>query len=374
MLNEFDYDAGSTALTRFNNNYLAISQGGQTPQDYPFRYTAPSNTGFHSGFDLDNNGQIDSTPGDLNYGGDAFGFGEFEGKYGMAILSKFPIDTTAIRTFQLLKWQDVPGNLIPSTFYSDEEKAALRLSSKSHWDIPVEVNGQRIHLLCSHPTPPVFDGPEDRNGRRNHDEIRLWADYLTPASASYITDDQGNPASLSEAERFVLLGDQNADPTRGDSFQTAINQWLNHPRIDASFTPERTGTSTATTRDYTATFNLRVDYVLPSKSGFNIQDGAVFWPTGNSPGVIQLGASDHRPVYLDLEIIPTIEEAVRELSIEDGFLSWQALPETSYQLETSSDLEVWRDLETPITISEGAATAEIPPASDTRFLRVKVAP
>ncbi|MEN8754873.1 MAG: endonuclease/exonuclease/phosphatase family protein [Akkermansiaceae bacterium] len=372
LLNEFDYDAGSAALTRFNNNYLAISQNGQTAQNYPYRYTAPSNTGIHSGFDLDHNNVIDNSPGDTGYGGDAFGFGEFEGKYGMAILSKFPVDTAAIRTFQLLKWQDMPGNLIPTTFYTEDEKAALRLSSKSHWDIPVEVNGQRIHLLCSHPTPPVFDGPEDRNGRRNHDEIRLWADFLTPANAGYLTDDQGNPASLPETERFILLGDQNADPTRGDSFQSAINQWLNHPRIDASFTPKRTGTSTPTTSDYTASFSLRVDYVLPSKSGFEIRDGAVFWPTGNSPGANRIGASDHRPVYLDLEIIPTIEEAVRDLIMDSNTLTWKALPDITYQIETSTDLDNWSEFSTVITIINGQASADISPALPIRFLRVKV--
>lgn len=372
LLNEFDYDAGSAALTRFNNHYLSVSQGGQSPQNYPYRYTAPSNTGIHSGFDLDNSGTVDSTSGDVSYGGDAFGFGEFEGKYGMAILSKFPIDTEAIRTFQLFKWQDMPGNLIPATFYTDEEKAALRLSSKSHWDVPVAVNGQRIHLLCSHPTPPVFDGPEDRNGRRNHDEIRLWADYLTPENASYLIDDLGHPASLPETARFVLLGDQNADPVRGDSFQRAIHQWLDHPRIDASFTPERTGTANAASKTHTATFNLRVDYVLPSKAGFHIEDGAVFWPTGNSPGASLLGASDHRPVYLDLELVPTIEEAVRGLTIDEGVLSWQGLPETDYQIEASTDLENWSALEAEIIFSEGTASVGIPASPVTRFLRVKV--
>ena len=35
-----------------------------------------------------------------------------------------------------------------------------------------------VHFLVSHPTPPTFDGAEDRNGTRNHDEIRFWADYI----------------------------------------------------------------------------------------------------------------------------------------------------------------------------------------------------
>ncbi len=57
----------------------------------------------------------------------------------------------------------------------------LRLSSKSHWDIPLQIGGAIVHVLTAHPTPPVFDGPEDRNGCRNHDEIRLWSDYIDPS-------------------------------------------------------------------------------------------------------------------------------------------------------------------------------------------------
>ena len=56
-------------------------------------------------------------------------------------------------------------------------------------------------LLVAHPTPPVFDGPEDRNGRRNFDEIPLLGDYVTGRSG-YIYDDDGGrggpkPASSS---------------------------------------------------------------------------------------------------------------------------------------------------------------------------------
>lgn len=377
LLNEFDYDAGSTALTRFHNNYLSVSQGGQTALDYPYRYTAPSNTGIHSGFDLDNNNQIDSSPGDINYGGDAFGFGEFEGKYGMAILSKYPIDTAAIRTFQLLKWQSMPGNLIPQSFYSEVEKAELRLSSKSHWDIPVLVDGQRIHLLCSHPTPPVFDGTEDRNGRRNHDEIRLWADFLSDHN-DYLIDDLGQSGGLADGERFILLGDQNADPTRGDSFNTAIDQWLDHPKINASFTPERSGTSSALSRFDTATFSLRVDYVLPSKTGLEILDGAVFWPSSGQTGANRLAASDHRPVYLDLKIVPSFEEAVRDLDIsvndDTAAISWRALDGISYALETSHDLTNWSPLNVAVSLDDGICSASFPVTKARRFLRVSFSP
>jgi len=327
-LNEFDYDAGPTALTRFHNNYLAVSQNGRPAQTYPYRYTAPSNTGIPSGFDLDNNGSVDTTPGDITYGNDSYGFGEFEGKYGMAILSKYPLDTAAIRTFQLFKWDAMPGNVIPADYYSPAEKAAIRLSSKSHWDVPIIIEGQRLHFLVSHPTPPVFDEMEDRNGRRNHDEIRLWADYLTDASPAYLIDDKGVVGGI-PGERFVIAGDQNADPIEGDSFQNAINQLLLHPLVDASVTPERTGASSGAARFHTATFDLRADYVLPSKEGFSNLGGAVFWPTGSDPGANLLSASDHRPVYMDLELEPFPNEVVRDLGIivsnGDATLRWQGI-------------------------------------------------
>ena len=373
LLNEFDYDAGSSALTRFNSNYLKISQGGQTPIDYPYRYTAPSNTGIHSGFDLDGNGQIDSTSGDLNYGGDAWGFGEFEGKYGMAILSKYPIETDAIRTFQLLKWKSMPENVIPSGFYSEEEEEDLRLSSKSHWDVPIMVQGQKIHLLCSHPTPPVFDGSEDRNGRRNHDEIRLWADYLTN-EADYLIDDLGHRGGLPQDARFILLGDQNADPTRGDSFDTAIAQWLEHPRINASFSPERSGTSSTAARFDTSTFGLRVDYVLPSQTGFKITAGAVFWPTGNSLGANRVTISDHRPVYLDLEILPTLKEAIRDLSIQKneagGTITWRGISGVEYEIQQSGELIHWTPFDVTISSEGGVWSASFPLIQAPRFLRI----
>lgn len=373
VLNEFDYDAGSTALTRFHNNYLAVSQNSRPAQSYPYRYTAPSNTGTPSGFDLDNNGNVDSTPGDISYGNDSYGFGEFEGKYGMAVLSKYPIDTEAIRTFQLFKWADMPGNVIPPGYYSADELAVFRLSSKSHWDIPIIVGGQRLHFLVSHPTPPVFDGAEDKNGRRNHDEIRLWSDYLSSTSSGYLTDDNGLAGGL-KGERFVIAGDQNADPNAGDSFQNAINQLLLNPLVDASVAPERTGTSTASTRFNTATFGLRADYVLPSKAGFTNLGGAVFWPTGNEPGTNLLSASDHRPVYMDLELEPFPEELIREVEVsvasDTVMLSWLGVSDASYKIETSEDLLAWSPLNVTISFDSGSWSASFSSPQAQQFLRV----
>ena len=95
-------------------------------------------------------------------------------------------------------------------WYNEQEWQNIRLSSKSFWDLPISVNNKTVHILASHPTPPVFDGLEDRNGKRNHDEVRLVADYIN--NADYIYDDKGKKGGLNAQSRFVILGDLNAAP------------------------------------------------------------------------------------------------------------------------------------------------------------------
>ncbi|WP_371826008.1 endonuclease/exonuclease/phosphatase family protein [Nonomuraea turcica] len=332
LINEFDYDANGTALRLFHDNYLSVGQGGAQPITYRYRYTAPSNTGIASGFDLNNNGSVVTTPGAPGYGDDAFGFGVFPGQYGMAVYSKYPIDVRGIRTFQKFLWKDMPGAVLPddpatpepADWYSPDELKVFRLSSKSHWDVPVRVGHRTVHFLASHPTPPTFDGAEDRNGRRNHDEIRLWADYTNPGRGGYIYDDRGRRGGLPAGEPFVIAGDQNADPSDGDSYQGAIHQLLDHPKIDSGFAPSSAGATEAAalqgganathkgdpkydTADFadTAPGNLRADYVLPSKR-LQVAGGGVFWPVSSDPlsrltGVFPFPSSDHRLVWLDVK-------------------------------------------------------------------------
>jgi Endonuclease/Exonuclease/phosphatase family len=329
LINEFDFDAGGVAARLFQDNYLAVGQGGARPIGYRHRFTAPSNTGIASGFDLNNDGNVVTTPGAPGYGDDSYGFGVFPGQYGMAVYSRYPIDTKRIRTFQKFRWKDMPGALLPddpatpapADWYSPAELNVLRLSSKSHWDLPLRVHGRTVHFLVDHPTPPSFDGPEDRNGRRNHDEIRFWADYVR--SARYIYDDQGRRGGLTPGARFVIAGDHNADPLDGDSVDHAINQLLANPRINATVEPSSAGAAEASrlqggvnathkgdpaldTADFADNTpgNLRVDYVLPSLRVRPLR-GGVFWPVAADPlsrltGVYPFPSSDHRLTWLDV--------------------------------------------------------------------------
>ncbi|HEX6207099.1 MAG TPA: endonuclease/exonuclease/phosphatase family protein [Actinomycetota bacterium] len=327
LINEFDFDAGGVALELFQENYLSVSQNGAAPIEYPYAFTAPSNTGIPSGHDLNNNGAVGGPD-------DAFGFGFFPGQFGMALYSRHPILENEIRTFQMFLWKDMPGALLPddpatpepADWYSEEELEIFRLSSKSHWDVPVSIGGSVVHVLASHPTPPVFDGPEDRNGTRNFDEIRFWADYVGPGRArgAYIYDDDGERGGLKPGERFVIMGDENSDPLDGDSIPGAIQQLIEHPLIEdplptsegAVQASELQGGANLTHRSDpafdTADFsdaapgNLRADYVLPHKA-LKVVDAAVFWPRNDQPffdlvGVFPFPSSDHRLVWTDLGI------------------------------------------------------------------------
>ena len=327
LINEFDFDEDGTAARLFQHNYLSVPHNGAAAIEYPYRFVAPSNTGIPSGFDLNNDGTVGGPD-------DAFGFGFFPGQFGMAVYSMHPIVLDDVRTFQTFRWADMPGALLPddpatpapADWFTDAELDAVRLSSKSHWDLPIDIDGRVVHFLVSHPTPPVFDGPEDRNGRRNHDEIRFWADYVRPGRASaYIYDDAGQQGGLAPGARFVIAGDQNADPLDGDSVPGAAQLLLEHPRVNTSVTPSSDGAVDAAARQGganlthrgdpafdTADFadstpgNLRVDYVLPSRP-LRIVDAAVFWPTADDPlfrlvGDFPFPSSDHRLTWIDVTV------------------------------------------------------------------------
>jgi hypothetical protein len=184
------------------------------------------------------------------------------------------------------------------------------LSSKSHWDVPVKIGNNIVHVLSSHPTPPVFDGPENRNGKRNHDEIRFWTDYLSGGEQSaYIYDDNGKSGGL-KGEHFVITGDLNASADEGDGIKRGIQGLLSHPFVNDTVVPKSAGGKLHTpnnqySAEHTAEWAMRADYVLPSKS-LTVKVSGVFWPKPDEPlyRLIQdrKSSSDHRLVWVDIAI------------------------------------------------------------------------
>jgi hypothetical protein len=313
LLNEFDYISDpKEGIELFISKYLNVAQQNDLSAiDYPYYYYATVNTGKPSPFDLTGDGKATGTQGD------AWGFGFFEGQYGMMLLSQYPINTQDIRTFQHFKWKDMPNALRPiepktgQPFYNDEIWEQYPLSSKSHWDVPVNINGSIVHVLASHPTPPVFDGPEDRNGSKNHDEVRFWLDYITPNNASYIYDDKGDKGGLATNARFVVMGDQNSSSTEGNSRKEAISGLLTSKLTNDTVIPQSQGgdlhkSDNPLSKHHTAYWGMRADYVLPSTFGFDVIDNGVFWPhtTQETYRLIKdrNASSDHRLVWSHLKI------------------------------------------------------------------------
>ena len=318
LLNEFDYDADQQALALFQHNYLAQSQRQQPPIDYPYLIAFAANTGVSSGIDLDSDGH-------LKLPNDAFAYGLFPGQYAFALLSMHPIDSRQIRSWQTFLWSAMPAAKLPTDYYSPQAQQVLRLSSKNHVDVPIQLPNGVIHILACHPTPPVFDGPEDRNGRRNYDEIRLFADYISADKSAYLVDDQGRSGGLASDQHFVIMGDLNADPNDGESTEFAIQQLLNHPRINQSVARGTLIPSSEGGKNFaafanrqrrgnpafvTASFNggLRVDYVLPSQT-LQVTASGIFWPDSTDPLYRLIKdketSSDHRLVWVDVEIPPS---------------------------------------------------------------------
>lgn len=310
LLNELDDDPAGEALTRLARDYLA-----PLGAHYPHRFRAPVNTGVPSGHDLDRDGRNDGP-------GDALGFGAFPGQYGMALLSRFPIRTEAVRTFRRLPWAALPGTRLPrdadgSPWYPDAVRDWLPLSSKSHWDVPVAVGERTLHCLASHPTPPAFDGAERRNQLRNAAELRLWQHYLD--GADWLVDDTGRRGGLTAAARAVLLGDLNADPCDGNGDRAAIRALLDHPRLQDPRPCSPGGAEAGSRATHPAqgdpalhtgwfgAFGLRLDYVLPDRR-LPVRGAGVYWPATGEDGRALVGAgrrvvsSDHRLVWVDIEL------------------------------------------------------------------------
>jgi hypothetical protein len=272
-LQSFDYDLTGEAL-----DLLAKATG------YPHAFALRPNTGLPTPFDMNGDGRLGGPA-------DAQGYGRFSGQGGMAILSRYPIDESAVTDLSGLLWVDAPDPLLPvaagGPFPSADAQAALRLSTTGHWIVPIAVPGAPFDLMTFHASPPVFDGDEDRNGRRNHDEIRLW---------QHVLDGAVGPAP---SGRFVIAGDANLDPVDGDGIKAAIVNLLADPRVQDVRPTGASGTDTVDWSD-PVPGDLRVDYVLPS-THWTVQDTGVLWPRADDPMADTVtSASRHRLVWVDL--------------------------------------------------------------------------
>lgn len=243
------------------------------------------NTGVPTGLDLDRDGRLGGRD-------DAQSFADFRGQGGMVILSRWPIDQDNMRSLSGMLWAEVPDSQMPVAFYPDGAAQVLRLSSVGHWDVPIQTPDGPFHVLAFHAQSPVFDGAEDRNGKRNHDEIALWRAYLDGA---FGPSPQG---------AFAIMGVANADPDRGEGARGAIAALLADPRLTD---PRPIGSQGTRTVDWSADGGpgkMRVDYIMPSAELQVIASGVV-WPEAGTTEAALLGkdgfgVSRHRMVWVDV--------------------------------------------------------------------------
>ena len=272
----FDYDAGHVALTAFAEGLAAAGS------PFPHRFALRPNAGWPTGVDVDGDG-IWPEPQD------AHGYGRFNGQGGMAILSRLAIDHGAARDFSGLLWRDLPGGRAEDVL-SPEAAAVLRLSTMAIWDVPVITGSEtRFHLLAIHAGPPVFDGPEDRNGLRNEDETGFLVQYLDGWSPD------GAPFA---ADSFAVIGTLNVDPGRGEGRRGALNALLAHPRLQDPVPRAPSGGLATSNWTEPTPGRLRVDYILPA-AGLEVLSSGIYGEAGDA--LIET-ASGHRLVWVDIEL------------------------------------------------------------------------
>ncbi|WP_354002432.1 endonuclease/exonuclease/phosphatase family protein [Pseudogemmobacter faecipullorum] len=286
LLSGFDYDHDLMAARAFAAGLRL--QG----LDYPWLYALRPNRGMQTGLDLDGDGRKGGP-------GDAQGFGWFAGQSGMLLLSRYPVQSAGVQDYSTFLWRDLPDALLPDSL-SPAARAILRLSTTAHWQIPLLLPGQRsLTLLAWHASPPVFDGADDLNGRRNHDETAFWLALLS-----------GQLGLPRPATPFVLIGTPNLDPEDGEGRRAAIRALLAHPALQdpapralwSEADPGQKGDPALDTVRLAAPGGLRLAMILPDRS-LKVTGSGVFRPRPEDPlARASALASRHFPIWVDLQL------------------------------------------------------------------------
>lgn len=247
---------------------------------YPHHVAAQPNTGLPSGFDLDGNER-------LGEGRDALGYGRFTGDGGMVLLSRLPFGDVSDHSAAL--WSDhsaVARDVLP-----DGADTVVPLANVAQWVVPLTVAGAEITLITLAANTPVFDGPEDRNGLRNADELA----YVAELAAEHDTP--------------VVLGRGNIDPVDGQGIRGAMEALLTHPSLQDTMPRgnggggvDHRGDPALDTVEWDGPGPLRVDYVLPAR-GLRVVASGVVWPALDDPfaGTVAT-ASRGRAVWVDIAL------------------------------------------------------------------------
>ncbi len=247
--------------------------------DYAYSWAPKPVSGLASGLDLDGDGRLGGPR-------DSLGYGWFTGDSGVAVLSRHPIGSAT--DLSDLLWSDradVEG-LLP-----DDAKDVVPLATVGQWVVPLQVQGTEVSLITLAAGTPVFDGPEDRNGRRNAAELALVSELVA------------------QADLPIVLGRANVDPVDGKGDQAALEAVLLHPALtdprprgSGGGGDGHLGDPALDTVNWQGPGALRVDYVLPART-MRVLDAGVIWPDADDPlaEVAEL-AGPARLVWVDVAL------------------------------------------------------------------------
>lgn len=280
LLTGIDYDLRGETLGGLNQ---LLAKAGA---NYPYTIGLRPNSGLPTGFDIDQNGR----KGEAR---DSMAYGRYLGAEGMAVLSKLPLGE--ITDYSGFIWTDLPQNLSPDT--DPALRRLQRLSTSGHYQVTVLLpDGRPLALLAYGATPPVFDGPTDRNGKRNHDESAFWSQLI----AGDLPFDPPKPP-------FIVIGKSNLDPVDGEGLPFAITSLMGQLQDSAPKGKAmrrdlgQRGDPQLDTALFKVIGGLRVDVILPSQD-IDIRNSGVFWPKDDDPMATVLAtASDHRPVWVEIK-------------------------------------------------------------------------
>lgn len=268
VLQSIDYDAQGAAVGALSD---LISSGGL---DLPYIFVPVTNTGMPTGIDIDGDGRSNAPR-------DAQGYGRFPGQASIAILSRYPISKDDVLNFSDVLWRDAASETDLTSLIPEEAISLQRLASVSLAAIPIVYPNGRIWILSHHATPPVFDGPEDRNGYRNADENRFWLEQLAEGFIN---------------EPYVLAAQMNVDPQRGEGHHDVIDEVLSSPYFVDPMQNWPAQDNHSVTYKISGPGKLRASYVLPSPELRLVEAGM------SEDLAADETHSRHRLVWIDVEI------------------------------------------------------------------------
>lgn len=263
LLLDIDWDHGGAGLAGLADR---LAEHGL---DYSYRLSLSPVSGVPSGFDLDGDG-------DAHGPRDALGYGWFTGDSGLALLSRYPLGPPEDLSGTL--WADRSG---AAEVLPEAARAVVPLATTAQWIVPLAVGDTTITLVTLAAGTPVFDGPEDRNGLRNRDELALVAELAA------------------HAELPLVLGRGNIDPETGEGYRDAMRALLDLPGLQDAAPEGAGGLATAA---WDRPGPMRVDYVLPPRA-LRVTGAGVVWPEAGDPLLTTVeAAGTGRLVWVDVAV------------------------------------------------------------------------